>query len=259
MKIGFFDSGIGGLSVMNEAIKQLGGNEFLFFADKKNVPYGNKTSEQVVKFSLDAVGFLIEQGAEAVVVACNTATSAAITQLRANFNEPIIGMEPALKRAVDLNDGKKTLVIATPITIAGQKLHDLIQKTNANEIVDLLALPKLVEFAENFEFDSEQVREYLKEKLSKFELKNYGSLVLGCTHFNYFKEILREILPSDIKILDGIQGTINRLISETNIEISGDKISSVKYYYSGTQVTDKKELEKLNLYLKHLEKVREIS
>lgn len=259
MKIGFFDSGIGGLSVMSDALGVLGGHEFMFYADKKNVPYGNKTSEQVVKFSLDAVGFLIEQGAEVIVVACNTATSAAIAQLRANFSKPIIGMEPALKRAVDLNDGKKTLVIATPITIAGQKLHDLIQKTNANEIVDLLALPRLVEFAENFEFDSGQVREYLAEEFSKFELKNYGSLVLGCTHFNYFKEILREFLPSEVKILDGIQGTINRLISETNIQISDDKISSVKYYYSGAEVSDKKELEKLKLYLKHLEKMREIS
>ncbi|CAD7287079.1 glutamate racemase [Campylobacter suis] len=258
MKIGFFDSGIGGLSVMNEAIRQLSGNEFLFFADKKNVPYGTKTKDEVINFSIEAVSFLIDLGAKAVVVACNTATSAAIVELRAKFSVPIIGMEPAVKRAVSLKDGKKTLVIATPITIAGQKLHELLVRTNASEVADLLALPRLVEFAESYEFESRRVREYLKSELAKFDLSEYGSLVLGCTHFNYFKDTLREILAPQTKILDGIDGTIKRLKSESGAVSLADKSSKVEYFYSKQKVNQRKELDRLAMYLKRLDVMREI-
>ena len=212
MKIAFFDSGIGGLSVLAEALRRFSGAEFLYFADEDHVPYGTKSRADIVRLSLDAVGFLVSRGADAVVVACNTATSAAISELRGAFSVPVIGMEPAVKLAADSFGARPTLLIATPLTIAGEKLARLVGRLECETWS--LALPCLVEFAQDLEFDSPAVRAYLREELGKFELARLGSLVLGCTHFNYFKDILREILPPHVRIIDGIDGTLNRLASE---------------------------------------------
>ena len=212
MKIAFFDSGIGGLSVLAEALRRFSGAEFLYFADEDHVPYGTKSRAEIVRLSLDAVGFLISRGADGVVVACNTATSAAISELRGAFSVPVIGMEPAVKLAADSFGARPTLLIATPLTIAGEKLARLVGRLECETWS--LPLPLLVEFAQDLEFDSPAVRAYLSEELAKFELERLGSLVLGCTHFNYFKDVLREILPSHVRIIDGIDGTLNRLASE---------------------------------------------
>ena len=212
MKIAFFDSGIGGLSVLAEALRRFSGAEFLYFADEDHVPYGTKSRAQIVRLSLDAVGFLVSRGADAVVVACNTATSAAISELRGAFSVPVIGMEPAVKLAADSFGTRPTLLIATPLTIAGEKLARLVGRLECETWS--LPLPRLVEFAQDLEFDSPAVRAYLREELAKFELARLGSLVLGCTHFNYFKDVLREILPPHVRIIDGINGTLNRLASE---------------------------------------------
>ncbi len=212
MKIAFFDSGIGGLSVLAEALARFRDAEFLYFADEDHVPYGTKSRAQIVRLSLDAVGFLVSRGAEAIVVACNTATSAAISELRGAFSVPVIGMEPAVKLAADSFGTRPTLLIATPLTIAGEKLARLVGRLECETWN--LPLPRLVEFAQDLEFDSPAVRTYLREELAKFELARLGSLVLGCTHFNYFKDVLREILPSHVRIIDGIGGTLNRLASE---------------------------------------------
>ena len=209
MKIAFFDSGIGGLSVLAEALGRFSGAEFLYFADEDHVPYGTKSRAEIVRLSLDAVGLLVSRGADAVVVACNTATSAAISELRGAFSVPVIGMEPAVKLAADSFGARPTLLIATPLTIAGEKLARLVGRLECETWS--LPLPRLVEFAQDLEFRSPAVRTYLREELAKFELERLGSLVLGCTHFNYFKDILREILPSHVRIIDG---TLNRLASE---------------------------------------------
>ena len=261
MKIGIFDSGLGGLSVLNEALSKLSEHEFLYYADIKNVPYGQKSRDDILKFSFDAVKFLIENGANAVVVACNTATSVAIKELRAHLSVPIIGMEPAIKKAHDLshNDALKTLVIATPVTVNGAKLKELIANLHAKDKTKLLALPRLVNFAENGEFDTKNVKSYLKEELDKLDLSKFGFLVLGCTHFNYFKDSLREILPTNISIIDGNEGTINRLISELGLKISTlDQAPKVRFFYSGDEVFSKFELDKISRNLTHLEKMRAI-
>ena len=198
--------------MLAEALRRFSGAEFLYFADEDHVPYGTKSRAEIVRLSLDAVGFLVSRGADAVVVACNTATSAAISELRGAFSVPVIGMEPAVKLAADSFGARPTLLIATPLTIAGEKLARLVGRLECETWS--LALPRLVEFAQDLEFDSPAVRAYLREELGKFELERLGSLVLGCTHFNYFKDVLREILPPHVRIIDGIDGTLNRLASE---------------------------------------------
>ena len=198
--------------MLAEALARFRDAEFLYFADEDHVPYGTKSRAEIVRLSLDAVGFLVSRGAEAIVVACNTATSAAISELRGAFSVPVIGMEPAVKLAADSFGTRPTLLIATPLTIAGEKLARLVGRLECETWS--LALPRLVEFAQDLEFDSPAVRAYLQGELGKFELARLGSLVLGCTHFNYFKDVLREILPPHVRIIDGIGGTLNRLASE---------------------------------------------
>ena len=259
MKIAFFDSGIGGLSVLNHAMKILPQEEFIFFADEENVPYGTKSRAEILKFVDEAFKFLIGQEVSAIVVACNTATSVAVKKMREKYSLPIIGMEPALKLALDLYPGRKVLVTATAITITGKKIQQLIGKLHAQDLAELKALPKLVELAERQEFNSAEVEKYLRGELASYDFEKFSSLVLGCTHFNYFKDTLRKILPSHVKILDGNAGTVNELIRRTALKPArAEKNPSVKFFYSKKLVTDAAEIERLGKFLKRLDKMEAI-
>ncbi len=254
MKIAFFDSGIGGLSVLHHAMGMLPREEFIFFADEENVPYGTKSREEILQFVDEAFKFLIGQKVSAIVVACNTATSVAVKKMREKYSLPIIGMEPALKVALDLYPERKVLVAATAITITGEKIFELIERLDAKNFVELKALPRLVEFAERQEFNSAEVENYLRGELADYDFEKFSSLVLGCTHFNYFKDTLRKILPSQVKILDGNAGTVNELIRRTKLKSARAKeFSSVKFFYSKKLVTDAAELARLEKYLKRLD------
>ena len=256
LKLAFFDSGIGGLTVLHHAIKILPNEEFIFFADEDNVPYGVKTREQVLNYVDEAFKFLTAQNVGAIVVACNTATSVAVRLMREKYNLPIIGMEPALKRALDLYPEQKVLVTATPITINGEKIQKLIEKLDAKKFTELLALPKLVEFAERQEFNSAEVEKYLRAEFAEYDFKNFSSVVLGCTHFNYFKDTMRKILPEHVKFVDGNEGTLKELIRRTGLKESKSKKNPrVEYFYSGRAVTAKDELERLKKYLLRLDEM----
>ena len=261
MKLGFFDSGMGGLSVLHHAMKILPREEFIFFADEDNVPYGTKTPEEVLGFVDEAFKFLTAQGVGAIVVACNTATSVAVGAMREKYSLPIIGMEPALKLALDTFPNRKVLVTATAITITGKKIRRLIKKLHAEDLAELRALPRLVEFAERQEFKSAAVEGYLRGELSAYDWEKFSSMVLGCTHFNYFKDTLREILPPHVKILDGNAGTVNELMRRTHLQPAKTLVPSPQSlvpYYSGRRVTDTVELARLETFLKRLDEMEAI-
>lgn len=257
MKIAFFDSGMGGLSVLHHAMKVLPHEQFIFFADEDNVPYGTKTRQQVFEYVSEAFRFLMSKDVKAIVVACNTATSVAVKELRHQYTIPIIGMEPAAKKALDEDKQReRILVIATPITVKGRKIKDLIEKYDTENLVDLLALPELVTFAEKMDFSSPAVEAYLKQQLAPYDFEQYSALVLGCTHFNYFKEILRQLLPKHVRFIDGNEGTIRELVRQLNFHKGLEYLpQTIEYYYSGRQVTDPKELQRIDTYLKQLDKV----
>jgi glutamate racemase len=268
MKIGIFDSGIGGLSVLHEAYHRLPKQEFIFYADTENVPYGTKTPEQIIGYTQKIATFLKDKGAEAIVIACNTATSVAVKELRRTFDIPILGMEPAVKPAVEGTEGKRIMVIATPVTISQDKLKDLLHRVDENHRVDLLAMPRLVEFAEREEFDSSDVRAYLKEQFSSFNMSDYCALVLGCTHFNYFKPAYREYFGEDTLLVDGNAGTVRHLADVLGIECVQDSDSSfdkdhnilcmanTDYYFSGKEITEGEAYEHLKRLHLRLEEVR---
>lgn len=257
MKIAFFDSGIGGLCVLEEATENLSA-DFLFYADRANAPYGEKSKEDILKYADEACEFLIEKGAQAIVLACNTATSVAAEILREKYSLPIIGMEPAVKYALDLDGVKRVLVIATPVTVRGEKMKKLIGRVDKAHLVDLLALPQLVKFAEKGEFDSDNVTSYLIKEFEPYDFTKYSALVLGCTHFNYFKNTLRKLLPTSVKLTDGNKGTVKELMRKLNLKENANDDKSVEYFYSGKKVADKGELEKLQGYMARLKTMRNI-
>ncbi len=246
MKIGIFDSGIGGLTVLHQALITLPKEDYIYYADTDNVPYGTKSKDEIIGYVDQAVEFLVGKGVKAVVIACNTATSAAADYVRSKYKLPILGMEPAVKPAVTNSHGKRVMVIATPVTVREEKLRNLIEQVDDNHRVDLLALPGLVRFAEAGIFEGDEVEQYLRQELRTYELENYSALILGCTHFNYFKDTYRRIFPSDVAFIDGSVGTVNylkRILTERK-QLENNH-GNVEYYMSGRPVYREEELEHL--------------
>jgi glutamate racemase len=218
MRIGFFDSGIGGLTVLAEALRRFPDKDFLYMADTLHVPYGTKPEADVKAYILESVARMMGEGIDALVVACNTATSIAITELRERYSLPIVGMEPAVKPAVEMNraTGKRVLVFATPLTLQLPKYYALVSRVDDMGIVDSLPLPELVHYCESLQFDKFIMNEYFRAKLASYDLDQYGIIVLGCTHYPFYKNILRELLPAHIEIVDGNVGTVKRLSALLN-------------------------------------------
>lgn len=237
MSIAFFDSGIGGLTVLHEARQRMPGENYLYFADTLHVPYGTKTKEQVRAYMLASVQAIMEDDpVKALVVACNTATSIAIHELRSIYSFPIIGMEPAVKPAVEMNrrSGRRVLVTATPLTLRESKYHELVKRIDDQAIVDSLPLPELVEYCERLMFDGPEIEAYFRQKFSGLRLEEYGTIVLGCTHFPFFRKALSRIVPPHVNIIDGSSGTVRRLqeMLENGGERADAPLGNVKFISS---------------------------
>jgi len=230
MKIGIMDSGIGGLTVLKECLSRLPAHEYLYYTDSNNAPYGTKSKEEVYQLTEAAVDYLVKKEADIIILACNTATSAAAAQLREKYDIPIIGMEPAIKPALRLAKNKRVLVAATELTLREQKFCDLIAALDVHHQVDNIGLPELVVFAEAGDFSRNTIMPVLKEKLANFNLELYGSVVLGCTHFPFFREYFEEIFPVETVIVDGAVGTVNRV---KEFVINDCKNPSTTFFLSG--------------------------
>ena len=273
MNIGIFDSGIGGMTLLHQAMVLMPRENFIFYADTDHVPYGTKTREQVITYVDEVIRFMTDHDCKAVVIACNTATAAAAELMRGKYESlPIIGIEPAVKPAVAESEGKRVLVVATPLTVHEKKLRKLVERVDDEHLVDLLELPELVVFAEHGEFVSDRVTAYLQEKLSGYELDRYGELVLGCTHFNYFKDTFRKLIPMQMHMIDGSLGTVRQLMRvldarqqllEPSTEPCADwELSNnetyVRYFESGREITDAEKLDVFKRLHERLERMRKI-
>lgn len=212
--IGFFDSGIGGISVLKNAMETLKNEVFVYFGDSKNSPYGSKNKDEIIRLCINICNFLIyENNCKAIVVACNTASSAAIKTLREIYEPdvPIIGVEPAVKPAVESLKNKlngKILVLATPFTINGEKLKFLLDKYKEFDI-ECVALEKLAYMIE-INLNENLIYDYLYKILQSYRNK-IDSVILGCTHYYFVKDILIKVLGDKVRIFDGIEGTNKEL------------------------------------------------
>ncbi len=210
--IGFFDSGLGGISVLRQTRKLLPGENYLYYGDSVNAPYGVRSAEDVRKLTMDAAEYLVSRGIKALVLACNTATSAAAATLREAYPDLIIiGTEPALKPAVERHPGGRILVMATAMTLKEQKFHDLWQQYDDQAHIIPVPCSGLMEFVERGEMDGDAVEAYLLEKLEPFSRVPVDAVVLGCTHYPFLTPVLRRLLGQAPEILDSGEGVARQL------------------------------------------------
>lgn len=206
------DSGVGGISVLKEAVKLMPNENYIYLGDSKNAPYGTKSLEEVKRLSFKASELLIKRDIKALVIACNTATSAAINELRDKYTfMPVIGIEPALKPAVELKHKGKIIIMATPMTLEEKKFKELM--LNYQEVAEIVPLPcpGLVELIESGIIQGEILDNYIAKSFYVLANEEIAAIVLGCTHYPFVKSALLKYLGNNISILDGSCGTARYL------------------------------------------------
>ncbi|MGI5899182.1 MAG: glutamate racemase [Christensenellales bacterium] len=207
--IGFFDSGLGGLSLLKEAAKLLPSEHLIYYGDNKNAPYGPKTEDEILRLTLNSVDILLSRNIKALVLACNTATSAAAAHLRERLSIPVIGIEPALKPAYESRRGGQIIVMATNATLNQEKFRVLMGKYGKDAVC--VAGNGLVELIESGIFEGEEIRELLQGILGRSLEKKTDFIVLGCTHYPFIKDEIARVAGPDVQIIDGAAGTIRHL------------------------------------------------
>ena len=205
--IAVFDSGVGGISVLRQLVRQMPGERFLYYGDSANAPYGTKTTAQVRDLAFAVAEKLLARGIKALVVACNTATSAAIDELRNAYSELIVvGIEPAVKLAAKQFPGGSIGVMATPVTLREAKFNHLVAVCSADCTVVRLPAPGLPELVERGLGDSPEADALLAAVLGSWRGK-LDALVLGCTHYPFAAPAIRRVLGEDVALIDGGEGT----------------------------------------------------
>ena len=210
--IGVFDSGLGGISVLRELVSLLPAEDFIYFGDSANAPYGERSEREIRALTTAHVDRLAAMGVKAVVLACNTATSAACAPLRRRYRQlPIIGMEPALKPAILSRERPRVVVMATHATLRQKKFERLMARfKDAGEIVKL-PCPEIVEFVERGEIHSTALSKYLEERFAGVLQAPVDCVVLGCTHFPFVRETIQQTVGQAVQIFDGAAGTAREL------------------------------------------------
>ncbi len=204
--VGVFDSGLGGLSVLRALRRELPHERFLYYGDSANVPYGTKPAGQVRLLASKVAALLVARGVKALVVACNTATGAAIADLRRQYPDmPVIGVEPALKPAA--LRCRRVLVMATPLTLRQEKFQTLLVQYAARAEVAPLPCPGLMEMIERGQLDGAEISDFLTRLLAPYRERPVDAVVLGCTHYPFVRRQIAAALGYPVQIFDGSAGT----------------------------------------------------
>ncbi len=231
--IGVFDSGVGGISTLRDMIRELPDERFIYFGDMANAPYGTKSTEEVTGCVRNVVDRLLKQNIKALVIACNTATGAAAATLRKELTIPVVGMEPALKPASLARKNGSVLVLATPLTLQQEKFENLMRQYGEGAVK--VPCPGLMELVEAD--DGAGALNYLKELFSGYPLDQVDAVVLGCTHYVFLKDMIRDLLPDRVAITDGNAGTarqLRRVLDRAGL-LNNEGPGSVELLTSGTE------------------------
>ena len=209
LPVGIFDSGLGGISVLADAMRLMPEEDFIYFGDTEHAPYGDKLPEEVQSLTGHAVAKLMRMGCKAIVIACNTATSVAVEGLRRELAVPVIGMEPALKPASYVPGSGSILVLATKMTLTLPKFSLLMDVYGQDALP--VPCPGLMEFVEAGELSGEQLRAYLSKLLAPYRERPVKAVVLGCTHYIFLRQAIREAVGPGVPLVDGNEGTVRQI------------------------------------------------
>mgnify|MGYP005902307745 FL=1 len=242
--IGVFDSGVGGISVLRELVKIMPNEDYLYFGDSINAPYGTKEISRIRELTIKNVEKLMEMGAKSIVVACNTATSAAVRVLRKMYPDmPLVGIEPAIKPAVEYKENSRVVVIATPMTLKQEKFQKLMEKYDGQAEIVPLPCPGLMEFVERGDLEGDDLYKYLNILFGSVNQKKIDSVVLGCTHYPFAINAIKNVVGDDVKIFDGGEGTareMRRRLAEAGLINNSGKKGKVKFINSKDTEEEKK-------------------
>lgn len=237
--IGFFDSGVGGISVLKTAGLKLPHENFIYYGDNLNAPYGEKTEAQIKRLSLKSCDFLYNKGVKAIVIACNTATSAAVIMMRHKYNIPVISMEPAVKPALAGRNAGRVLVLATPATVSQARYLGLIERLDAHDMVINVGCGGLVELIEDGRTDEQSIHGYLSERLAFLRDEPVGAVVLGCTHYAFVEAHIKSFVDgmthTDCPVFDGRHGTVRqleRVLTQQDMLCGGSRKGRIEFFAS---------------------------
>ncbi len=212
LPIAVFDSGVGGISVLRELVRVMPGEDFYFRGDSVHAPYGTRPAEEILQLTKENIARMAGSGFKGIVIACNTATSAAITPLRQIYTDiPVVGIEPAIKPAVERCPGGKILVMATPMTVGGEKFLRLVHRFEDEGIIIPLACPGLMEFVEAGTLSGPKLEAYLEELLCPYREEGIDAVVLGCTHYPFVRRQVASVMGEGVLIVDGSEGTAREM------------------------------------------------
>jgi len=249
--IGIFDSGVGGLGIFKEIKRFLPSENILYLADSKNCPYGEKTVEEIKKICKKNTQFLLHNNAKIIVVACNSASVAALNYLRTEFpGVPIVGVVPVVKTAVKLTKNKKIGILATRATVQSEYLKGLVKEFCSGINVYYQASGELVDLIEN-DINGEKRREVLNNCLKKFIKNDVDVIALGCTHFPFVKKEIQKIVGARTEVLDSsgaVARQVKRVLTQNEELLGSQKNPDYQFYTSGTVSELKKRIKNL-IYL----------
>ncbi len=231
--IAVVDSGMGGITVLRKLHRIMPNENYIYYGDSANSPYGTKTKEEIRSLTVNAVEMLMNRGAKSVVIACNTATSAAAAYLREKYPDyPFVGLEPAIKPAALSSQWPRVLVLATPLTLKEEKFNKLMARFEGEAEFIKLPAPELVGFVESCNLDSPAEIAYLERILAPYSGNRVDAVVLGCTHFPYARRQIQRILGDEVLVFDGSLGAARqcrRLLEERNLLNDSDKEGKILF------------------------------
>ncbi len=235
--IGIFDSGVGGLSVVREIRVQIPFESVLYFADQEHVPYGSRKLEEVQAFSMEITRFLLSLGAKLIVVACNTASAAALQHLRKTFpTTSFVGMEPAVKPAAESTQTGVVGILATPATFQGALYASVVERFGNGVIILQDTCPGLVGQIENGELDSPITREILEKALNPMIENGIDTVVLGCTHYPYVIPLVKQIVGPEVRVIDpapAVARQTARLLEKAGFRNGNSGMGVLRFFTSG--------------------------
>ncbi len=242
--IGVFDSGVGGISVLREMRRLLPRENLVYYADSGHCPYGGKTREQIQARAVAITEYLIARGAKLIVVACNTATIAAVEHLRATYPIPFVGMEPAVKPAAAQTRSGVVGVLATGAALAGDKFHKLVADHAGGVRVITQPCPGLVEKVEAGLLDGQETRELVQRYTAPLLQQGADVMVLGCTHYPFLRPMIQDVVGPGVSLIDtgaAVARQAQRLLEREGLANDADAAGSIEWHGSG----DPEQLERL--------------